>query len=237
MSFIAARTTTSTFRGPASARQIFTSISRYNAAEPIPQAESSTQASQRSRAADAKARAWYLEEEEAAGEHTGTTTSSRPSGPVFTTCNPMTTMPEPASNTPLQPLPHDVPDYSKPLHTFLTSNELFVPHSISFNRTRGSKASESVAEFPNTQPERGKRRRGKSDSGEGIVVPGHETGAYWEWVVVAQVAARGKGAVSMAFSSDCPDSAHGIPPLYHTSGRTRRAKYKRMGKFDKLRYS
>lgn len=203
MSLIAARTTTSSFRGLVSARQIFTSVSRYNAAETSPQAESSTQASQRSRAADAKARAWYLEEEETTGGSTGAATSSRSSGPVFTTYNPMTTMPEPASNTPLQPLPHDVPEFSKPLHTFLTSNELFVPHSISFNRTRGSKASESVAEFPNTQPERGKRRRGKSDSGEGIVVPGHETGAYWEWVVVAQVAARGKGAVSATLTSDC----------------------------------
>jgi hypothetical protein len=210
MSSIAVRTTKSTLRGLASVRQVFTSVSRYNAAETIPQAESSTQASQRSRAADAKARAWYLEEEEATAESKGTSTSSRPSAPVFTTYNPMTTMPEPASNTPLQPLPHDVPDSSKPLYEFLTTNELFVPHSISFNRTRGSKASESVAEFPNTQPERGKRRRGKSDSGEGIVVPGHETGAYWEWVVVAQVAARGKGAVSMAFSSECPDSTHGI---------------------------
>jgi hypothetical protein len=161
--------------------------------EAIPESESSSQASQRSRAAEAKARAWYLEEED---DLAPTLPSRSSSGPVFTTYNPMTTLPEPAADIPLQTLPHDVPEFVKPLHAFLTENELFVPHTISFNRTEGSKASKSVAEFPNPQPERGKRRRSKSDSGEGIVVPGHEVGAFWDWVVVAQVAARGKGAVS-----------------------------------------
>jgi hypothetical protein len=161
--------------------------------EAIPDSESSSQASQRSRAAEAKAKAWYLEEED---DLAPTLPSRSSSGPVFTTYNPMTTLPEPAADIPLQTLPHDVPEFVKPLHAFLTENELFVPHSISFNRTEGSKASKSVAEFPNPQPERGKRRRSKSDSGEGIVIPGHEVGAFWDWVVVAQVAARGKGAVS-----------------------------------------
>jgi hypothetical protein len=161
--------------------------------EAIPDSESSSQASQRSRAAEAEAKAWYLEEED---DLAPTLPSRSSSGPVFTTYNPMTTLPEPAADIPLQTLPHDVPEFVKPLHAFLTENELFVPHSISFNRTEGSKASKSVAEFPNPQPERGKRRRSKSDSGEGIVIPGHEVGAFWDWVVVAQVAARGKGAVS-----------------------------------------
>ena len=160
----------------------------------IPASESSSQASQRSRVAEAKAKAWYLEEEDDVDQASGSRSSS--TGPVFTTYNPMTTLPEPAADIPLQPLPQDVPDFARPLHAFLTENELFVPHSISFNRTKGSKASKSVAEFPNPQPERGKRRRSKSDSGEGIVIPGHEVGAFWDWVIVAQVAARGKGAVS-----------------------------------------
>jgi hypothetical protein len=162
-----------------------------HASQVIPEAESSLQARQRAQAAEAKAKAWYIEEED---DHV--VPSSRSSGPVFTTYNPTTTLPEPAQDIPLQPIPSDLPEYAKPLHMFLTNNELFVPHSISFNRTQGSKASKSFTDFSDMQMERGKRRRGKTDSGDGIVIPGHEVGAFWNWIVVAQVAARGKGAVS-----------------------------------------
>lgn len=173
-------------------RTLTTSRILANTAATLPsqEAETSTQAQQRAESAAVKARAWYLDDAEPSSP------SESPRRPVFTTFNALDTLPEPAANTPLQPFPADAPVFAHPLYDFLTTNELFVPHSISFNKTSTSSAARSVADLGDgSSPERGRRRRGKVDSGEGIVIPGHEVGAFWDWVVIAQVAARGKGAV------------------------------------------
>lgn len=159
-----------------------------------------------------KARAWYVDED--AQEPPRTTPSSGPRQPRFTTFDPLRTLPTPREQVVVPPLPTDTPASLLPLHEFLVSNDLFVPESITFRRTAKSAASQTyhdpsilpsgssnysgswAARLSKNPGGQGKRRRGQTDSGEGILVEGRDVGANWDWVVVCQVAARGKGAVS-----------------------------------------
>ncbi|KAJ9103230.1 hypothetical protein QFC21_002653 [Naganishia friedmannii] len=159
-----------------------------------------------------KARAWYLQPDapESSTETPAAAAGSRQ--PRFTTFDPLRTMPTPLEEVVIPPLPSDTPTYLRPLHDFLTSNELFVPQTVTFRRTAKSAAARTFHD-PSVYPTsgssylgktsssaygHGRRRRGQTDSGEGIVVEGKDVGANWDWVVVCQVAARGKGAVGRA---------------------------------------
>lgn len=156
-----------------------------------------------------KARAWYLDSDVPKDR---TETPAPPTRqPRFTTFDPLRTMPTPLEDVVIPPLPSDTPTYLLPLHDFLTSNELFVPETVTFRRTAKSAAARTYHDpsiYPTSSSSylgktssgafgHGKRRRGQTDSGEGIVVEGRDVGANWDWVIVCQVAARGKGAVSI----------------------------------------
>jgi hypothetical protein len=156
-----------------------------------------------------RARAWYVD-----APPPQNATPETPRQPRFTTFDPLRTLPTPSTQAVIPPLPSDTPAHLLPLHEYLTTTDLFVPESITFRRTAKSAASRTfhdpsplpsgsssyagswAARMAKGSAGHGKRRRGQTDSGEGIFVEGKDVGANWDWVVVAQVAARGKGAVS-----------------------------------------
>ncbi|KAJ9119107.1 hypothetical protein QFC22_003598 [Naganishia vaughanmartiniae] len=163
-----------------------------------------------------KARAWYLDSNTSHPNGNTETSSAAAAAaaaapsrqPRFTTFDPLRTMPIPLEQVVIPPLPTDTPTYLTPLHEFLTSNELIVPQTVMFRRTANSAAGKTFHDpsiYSSSSSSgaygHGKRRRGHTDSGQGIVIEGKDVGANWEWVVVCQVAARGKGAVSVTFSS------------------------------------
>lgn len=154
-----------------------------------------------------KARAWYIDADDV--QELPPPSVTGPRQPRFTTFDPLRTMPTPKEQVVIPPLPKETPASLLPLHEFLTTNDLFVPETVTFRRTAKSAASQTyhdpnilsgagswAAKFSRNPGGQGKRRRGQTDSGEGILVAGRDTGANWDWVVVCQVAARGKGAVS-----------------------------------------
>lgn len=199
------RTSTRTFRPtPARAFQYFAPLRNSESNHP----ESSKN---KEEVEAVKARAWYIDADDAQEPPPSSVTGPRQ--PRFTTFDPMRTLPTPREQVVVPPLPKDTPALLLPLHGFLTSNDLFVPETVTFRRTATSAASQTyhdpsifsgaqagswAAKFSRNPGGQGKRRRGQTDSGEGIVVEGRDAGAYWDWVVVCQVAARGKGAVSWA---------------------------------------
>lgn len=119
----------------------------------------------------AKQRAWYLP-----AESTSKDTQQSPSIPRFTTFDPLSTVPTPASSAPARPLPSNAPSHFRSLHQFLTTSELLEPSSISFLHT----------------PSSGSMLRNEEELGVGGI------GASWEWVIVAVVRGRGKGVVGRA---------------------------------------
>ena len=162
-----------------------------------------------------KARAWYVDV--TPPPDASTSTSGPPRQPKFTTFDPLRTLPTPFTEAVIPPLPSDTPAHLLPLHDYLVTTDLFVPESITFRRTAQSAASRTfhdssmlpagssssyagswAAKMAKNSGGHGKRRRGQTDSGESIFVEGKDVGANWDWIVVCQVAARGKGAVSQA---------------------------------------
>ncbi|KAJ9108500.1 hypothetical protein QFC20_003406 [Naganishia adeliensis] len=158
-----------------------------------------------------KARAWYIDADDVQEPPPPSVTGPRQ--PRFTTFDPLRTLPTPREQVVIPPLPKDTPASLLPLHDFLTSNDLFVPETATFRRTAKSAASQTyhdpsifsgapagswAAKLSRNPGGQGKRRRGQTDSGEGILVEGRDAGANWDWIVVCQVAARGKGAVGRA---------------------------------------
>ena len=159
-----------------------------------------------------KARAWYVDTKPSSDASSSTSEPSRQ--PKFTTFDPLRTLPTPATEAVIPPLPSDTPAHLLPLHEYLITTDLFVPESVTFRRTARSAASRTfhdpsvfasesssyagswAARMTKSFGGHGKRRRGQTDSGEGIYVEGRDVGANWDWIVVCQVAARGKGAVS-----------------------------------------
>ncbi|KAJ9097420.1 hypothetical protein QFC19_006790 [Naganishia cerealis] len=187
-----------------------------------------------------KARAWYLKNDTPKANEEPATTPFRQ--PRFTTFDPLRTLPSPLPEVVIPPLPANTPPHLLPLHTFLTSNDLFVPETVTFRRTAKSAAARTYHDpsiFPTTNSSylaswagkassnafgRGKRRRGQTDSGEGIQVEGRDVGANWDWIVVCQVAARGKGAVGRAEKSlrewvGVIASSQGVPSWTNLSSR------------------
>lgn len=145
----------------------------------------------------AKARAWYLEE--AAPQAPAATRKQ----PVFTTFNPASTMPTPSAKIPIPALPAGVPPAAQAVHAFLTSDPLFVPHSIVVLDTSKTSAASSYADQGSvgTSILGGRRRRGlratikASDESSTIQAGDRDVGAFWDWIIVAQIGSRGKGAV------------------------------------------
>lgn len=160
-----------------------------------------------------KARAWYVDTPTVQKSSASTSETSRQ--PKFTTFDPLRTLPTPSTEAVIPPLPSDTPVHLLPLYEYLITTDLFVPESVTFRKTAKSVASRTFhdpsvlpagsSSYAGTWAARmakgsgghGKRRRGQTDSGEGIIVEGRDVGANWDWVVVCQVAARGKGAVSL----------------------------------------
>lgn len=144
----------------------------------------------------AKARAWYLDEAKPAVRRQ----------PVFTTYNPSSTLPTPTVQVPIPPLPAGVPPEARALHAFLTTDPLFVPHSVIVLDTSKTSAASSYADqgLVGTSILGGRRRSGlratikASDESSTIQVGDRDVGAFWDWIVVAQIGARGKGAVGRA---------------------------------------
>ena len=166
------------------------------------EAESSSAAQARA-VARAKAAAWYLEEDvnsttarpsqESAGGSIDAPAVSRQ--PRFTPYNPLSTLPQPAQPLPLAPLPENLPAFLNPLHEYLTTNSLIIPHSVTIFDSKSSIAATLTNDTGALPPLRGKRMRGTKESGLGIVVDGVDVGANWDWVIVCETGARGKGAV------------------------------------------
>ncbi len=158
------------------------------------EAESSSAAQARQAAIQkAKAAAWYLKDNAEPA-----TTASAPSEtrqPRFTPYNPLSTLPQPAIDQPLAPLPARFPEFLNPLHKYLTTNPLILPHSVRAFDSSSSLAATLVHDGGSEDYSRGRRRRGTKDAGEGIVVDGVDVGAVWDWIYVVETGARGKGAV------------------------------------------
>ncbi len=139
--------------------------------------------------AKVRARAWYLDPSDEASPSSSSNLPSRitdslPSTPArqpqFTTFDPSRTTSTP-SNQSILPLPSNAPDYLRPLHAFLTSDEaaeVLETSSVVFLHTPS-------APMWSVGP-------GELIRGEG------EVGARWEWVVVLQVKGTGKGVVGRA---------------------------------------
>jgi hypothetical protein len=166
------------------------------------EAESSSAAQARA-VARAKAAAWYLEDggppaSEAPSQVTSTGSTDEPATsrqPRFTPYDPLSTLPQPASQVPLVPVPENLPTFLNPLHEYLTTNPLIIPHSVAIFDSYSSIAA-TLAQDADTFPAaRGRRRRGTKEAGRGIVVDGVDVGANWDWIIVCETGARGKGAV------------------------------------------
>ena len=133
-------------------------------------------------------RAWYLE--------SSTASSSSPSSsetnisfslhsdhrqPIFSTFDPSRTTLEPSTQRIIPPLPDNTPEFLRPLHSYLISDEaalVLESSSVVFLHTPSAPIS-SV---------------GPGD----LIKGGMEAGARWEWVVVVQVRGIGKGVVGRA---------------------------------------
>lgn len=175
-----------------------------------------------------KARAWYIDADDVQEPPPPSVTGPRQ--PRFTTFDPLRTLPTPREQVVIPPLPKDTPASLHPLHDFLTSNDLFVPETVTFRRTAKSVASQTyhdpsifsgapagswAAKLSRNPGGQGKRRRGQTDSGEGILVEGRDAGANWDWIVVCQVAARGKGAVRRSRTHALPFDSR-LPCAYRS---------------------
>jgi hypothetical protein len=165
---------------------------------------SSSSEAESSSAAKAKARAWYLEPKPAAPP---APTVKRT--PVFTTFNPDTTLPDaPTEVAVAPPPPAGLPAHLLEFHEYLANETLLVASSVRFYDTNAAtvpatdtEPSEAGGPSLNIQVKRipqGKRGRRGGDAGDVAMEVGAGVGANWEWVIVAEVAARGKGAVGRA---------------------------------------
>jgi hypothetical protein len=169
-------------------------LAQQAAGAPTPEAESSTAAQARQAAIQkAKAAAWYLKDNVEATTITPPSSESRQ--PRFTPYNPLSTLPQPATDQPLAPLPLHFPEFLKPLHEYLTTNPLIIPHSVTAFDSSSSFAASLFHDSGSEPLPRGRRRRGTKDAGQGIVVDGVDVGANWSWIYVVETGARGKGAV------------------------------------------
>ncbi len=143
--------------------------------------------------ADAPARPWYLDDDIPASR------AEKPKGPVFTRYDPSATQPVPAEERPIRPIPPDYPSHAILLHEFLTTNPLIVPSSVAAFSSSQSRAATSQHNADELRSFLGgkkiRARRSGQDKGQSIVVDGAEVGANWEWVIVLETQARGKGAV------------------------------------------
>lgn len=171
----------------------------------VEQAESSRSTSPNVRE-QAKSEAWYLEDEADSVDVT-------PRKPVFTPYDPMHTRPEPSTQHIATPLPEQAPAYLEPLHSYLMESGLLVPSTVTFGQTAGGMAAEATTRLPEWL----QTKKRKQDTISEIVAPG-ATQAHWDWVVVAEVMARGKGAVGRA-ERNVKEwvSSHSIPKMIESS--------------------
>jgi hypothetical protein len=157
-----------------------------------------------SSASKAKANAWYLDPKLPPPP---AATAKRT--PVFTTFNPETTLPDaPTELSVADPPPETLPRHLLAFHSYLANETLLVASSVHFYETARapvpatetvpSEAGGPTLDIRLTRIPQGKRRRRGGDSGNVAMEVGAGVGANWDWVVVAEVAARGKGAVGRA---------------------------------------
>ncbi|ORX35432.1 hypothetical protein BD324DRAFT_632813 [Kockovaella imperatae] len=126
---------------------------------------------------EARSQAWYLEDEPSPSRSSAPESSSRRQ-PVFTTFDPSRTTSD-SEVQPIQPLDPSAPDWLRPLHDFMTSEqaaEVLESHTVVFMPTIRS---------PSVRPDEEIR-------GEG------SPGPLWDWVVAGVVKGTGKGVVGRA---------------------------------------
>lgn len=155
-------------RWRASIRDLSTSPCRRTAEEP--QAESSRAAAQA-----ARARAWYLDDDDVAQQ-----TSQPVRRPRFTTFDPMSTT-DSAVPRLVRPFPNDAPAYLRSVWDFLMGDEAaeaLDAGTVTLIRTRDQTA----------------RPRLDGDQIRGV----EEVGPVWRWIIVAEVIGNARGVVARA---------------------------------------
>jgi len=99
---------------------------------------------------------------------------------------------QPRAASLIPPIPHDVPDHIRELHTMLSTSPYLDRSNLLVSRPREPVAAPPL---PFRSPKGRRRVRGGTDFGVGIDMPNN---GIWDWCVLAQVkeGTEGKGSIS-----------------------------------------